>query len=120
MRHINQSLTLALLARIENYTKQNPIKIKALMLEFGIDKRAVESHIRLMRLSGHKIGCSRKEPKGIFKAKYPSEMIETIENIRQEGRERFHFANILADWGSATPTIFEQIEEEKEMVEING
>jgi hypothetical protein len=111
MKRHNESLTLALLARIENYTFSNPIKIKALMQEFGIDKRSVENHVRLMRLSGHKIGCRRYEPAGLFKAKHPSELIETIENIRREGRERFHFANVMADWGSAAPTIFEQREE---------
>ena len=116
MKPHNESLTLALLARIENYTYSNPIKIKALTQEFGIDDRSVKAHVRLMRLSGHKIGSRRHEPAGLFKAKHPSELSETIEDIRHEGRERFHFANVLADWGSASPTIFEQQEEmEKEI-----
>jgi hypothetical protein len=106
----SDDLTLRLYARIEQYTRDNPIRIKTLAMEFQKTERTVKDHIRRMRLNGLKVGHDKSSEGGVFVARTPEEIYETVREFRDDGRDSFFVANKLADWGNAEPTIFEQIE----------
>jgi hypothetical protein len=110
----SSDLTSKMLLRIEQHHKENPIRLEALRLEFGLkDVRQVKSIIARLIDLGAKIGsCKSGELTGVFIGRDAFEMIETADRLRQEGRKLFIRANKLMDFKSTAPTVWEQQLEE--------
>lgn len=114
-------LPLRILARIQQHTSKDPIKIRTLAEEFGISERSVKGHIFELVDAGHKIGSRKTEPMGVFLASHPSEVYETAKRIHDEGIKFLLRAKKLMDWGGVEPTIFEQVPvEESSLYEFNS
>lgn len=115
--HREVQLSLRILKRIEQHTKPNPIKIKALEAEFNITNRDVKSHIAELIDAGYKIGSSKRKPMGVFMATHPTEVLETVKRMKDEGIKYLVRARKLLTWNEQQPTVFEQMPELDEAIE---
>ncbi len=105
---LDRQLLLRVLARIQQHTFSNPIKIHAIVEEFGVKERQVKMIVEELRKAGYKIGSHKTKPYGLFIAKYPEEILDTACRIEQEGVALIQRARALRDFKSAEPTVFEQ------------
>lgn len=110
-------LSLRILKRIEQHTKPHPIKIKALEAEFGVTNRDVKSRIADLIDAGYKIGSSKREPMGVFMATHPTEVLETVKRMKDEGLKYLVRARKLLTWDEQQPTVFEQMPELDQAIE---
>ncbi len=108
MKDRNTTLALRILARIQQYTIENPITGEALAVEFGTNWRKVAEVVEDLRDTGHKIGSSLKKPMGYFLARHPAELLGTLEHLDSRANKIRARRNRLANWGGTQPTIFEQ------------
>lgn len=111
-RRVNDTnLALRILGRIEEHGIENPIKIRTLQEEFNLTERDIKAFVRSFRLNGHKIGSSKREPYGLFKAKHPSEIKETADRFFSDCKEAYFIGKQLLNWSEREPTVFEQLPE---------
>jgi len=103
-------LALRVLKRIGQHSISNPITGGSLALEFGTSWRTIASIVEDARDSGHKIGSSKGgKAMGYFLASNPQELHSTIAHMRSQGKKIIVRSNIMANWGSSQPSVFEQI-----------
>jgi hypothetical protein len=102
-------LHLRIYNRIATHTIFEPIKIKALASEFLVSERVVKGCIEQLIDAGCKIGSSKKEPMGVFKAEHPAEIFQTADRMKKEGIRYLVRAKKLLTWDGSSPTIFEQM-----------
>lgn len=114
-------LPLRILARIQQHTAKDPIKIKTLAEEFQISERSVKGYIFELVDAGHKIGSRKTEPMGVFLASDPSQIHETARRIHDEGIKFLVRAKKLNDWGSKEPTVWEHLPEvDESLMQLEG
>lgn len=108
MRDRNTTLTLRVLARIQQYTIEQPITGEALAAEFGTSWRKIAEIVEELRDAGHKIGSSKSKPMGYFIARHPAELQGTLNHLEGQAKKILARRNRLAWWGGSQPTVFEQ------------
>ena len=102
-----QQLSLRVLNRLQQHTKDNPIQGAALAAELCISWREVASCVEELRDCGFKIGSSNCQPMGYCIAKDSYEMLETVDRLRIQAKRILARTNRMMDFGSQQPTVFE-------------
>lgn len=108
MKNRDAMFALRVLGRIQEFTIDAPILGRSLAMEFNTTVRHIADTVALLQDAGHKIGASKSEPMGYFKARTPEELHPTIVRLRETAKKIFIKTNRMADWNQKEPTIFEQ------------